>query len=369
MRLERILAPLADNPVVGDDHTGQRRQKRAHQVEERLEFAQNSEGCQQGTHRAGNARGDLELALVKAQQVGKRQAAGIGVGHVGRPGGEYQRQQAEERHAQVGEDDGDVVLAGDDAHHAAGEQHEQPGGDHAHDGGLHHIAAAFCEAAVIGGDQSAQREGGHHHAHAEHQPAGNLRIVGGKHRAAVVLHHAGDDAVQADDHQRRNGEVVEPFEALESQTGRQEHDRAPDERADGHGGGAGRFIAQHVRAQRGKGAAAHARLDAEPADAGDGEYSGNDVARALFAQRARGHHRDRQAGIAGLHADEDHVGADHAVAQQDGRDDLPEAEAAADQHAADHQAGHADHAARPHHGDAQPALPLFRPDLEAGILL
>ena len=173
--------------------------------------------------------------------------------------------------------------------------------------------------------------------------AGDLRVVGGEYRCAVVLHHAGDDAVQADDHQRRNGEVVEPFEALNPRQARYEHDRAPDERADGHGGGTGRFIAQHVRAQRGKGAAAHARLDAEPADAGDGEYGGDDVARALFRPaRPRPSPRTGRAGIAGLHADEDHVGADHAVAQQDGRDDLSEAEAAADQHAADHQAGNAD---------------------------
>ena len=141
--LERVFASLADNPVVGDDHAGQRRQKRAHQVEEGLEFAQNSEGCQQGAHRAGNARGDLELALVKAQQVGKRPDRRNRRWSRWSSRWQAPAQQAEERHAQVGEDDGDVVLAGDDAHHAAGEQHEKSCGDHAHDGGLHHIARGF----------------------------------------------------------------------------------------------------------------------------------------------------------------------------------------------------------------------------------
>ena len=89
----------------------------------------------------------------------------------------------------------------------------RPGGDHAHDGGLHHIAAIFGKAAVVSGDQPAQRKGGHHHTHAKHQPAGNLRGVGGERRGAVVFHHAGNDAIQAYDHQRGNGDVVQPLQA------------------------------------------------------------------------------------------------------------------------------------------------------------
>ena len=76
-----------------------------------------------------------------------------------------------------------------------------------------------------------------------------------------------------------------------------------------------------------------------------------------------------QAGVAGLHTHKDHIEANEAIADENGDDDLREGQAALAQDAANHQAGHADHAASPDRRDGQPALPLLRADFKSGFVL
>ena len=348
---------LAHDPVGGDQHAGQRRDQRRHKGQEALEGIQQAEGCQQRTDGAGHTGGDLELALIKAQEVAEGQAAGIGVGNVGGPGGQHQCHKADKRYAKRGEDGGNIVLARYNAHKRAGQQHKESRGDNAHNRGLYHIRTALGKAAIVGGDHTAQSEGGDHHRDAEHHAGGVRRRIVCDSAAAVICGNSGDKTVQADDDQQRHGDIVEPLEALEADAGRQQHDNAPDDGADGNKY-RGRLRSQHIGHHAGKGAAAGGRLDTEPTDTGNGKKGADDISRALFPQRAGGHHGHRQPGIAGLHTDADHVDTDQAVADQDGQDDLSKAQTAARQHAADHQAGYTDHAARPDCRDGQPALAL-----------
>ena len=348
---------LAHDPVGGDQHAGQRRDQRRHKGQEALEGIQQAESCQQRTDGAGHTGGDLELALIKAQEVAEGQAAGIGVGNVGGPGGQHQCHKADKRYAQRGEDGGNIVLARYNAHKRAGQQHKESRGDNAHNRGLYHIRTALGKAAIVGGDHTAQSEGGDHHRDAEHHAGGVRRRIVCDSAAAVICGNSGDKTVQADDDQQRHGDIVEPLEALEADAGRQQHDNAPDDGADGNKY-RGRLRSQHIGHHAGKGAAAGGRLDTEPTDTGNGKKGADDISRALFPQRAGGHHGHRQPGIAGLHTDADHVDTDQAVADQDGQDDLSKAQTAARQHAADHQAGYTDHAARPDCRDGQPALAL-----------
>ncbi len=354
---EVLLLALADDPVGRDQYAGERRDEGGHEGQEALEGVEQTEGSEQRADAAGNASRDLELAFIKAEKVAQGKTAGVGVGHVGRPGGEHEGDKADEGNAERGEDGRDVILAGDNAHQRAGHQHEETGGDDADDGGLHHVAAALGKAAVVGGDDAAEGEGGDDHGDAEHQAGGSLGRIVCDGAAAVVGGDAGDQTVQADDDEQRDGNVVEPLEALEAHASRQQHDDAPDDGADGDKYGRG-FASHHVSDHVGKGAAAGGGLDAEPADAGDGEERTDDVARTFLAQRTGGHYGDRKARIACLHTDADHISADEAIADQDGRDDLAHAQSAAGQHAADHQARNADHAARPDRRDGQPALAL-----------
>lgn len=157
--VEVLLLALANYPVGGYDDAGQRRDESAHEGQEALEGVQQAEGGQQGTNGAGDAGSDLELALVKAEQVAQREAAGVGVRDIGRPGGEHQGNEAQDRHAEGDEDGRDVVLAGDDAHESAGQQHEQTSGHDADYRGFHDVSAALGEAAVVRRNNAAKREG------------------------------------------------------------------------------------------------------------------------------------------------------------------------------------------------------------------
>ena len=364
---EILPLALAHDPVGGDQHAGQRRDQRRHEGQEALKSIQQAEGCQQRADGAGHTGGDLELALVKAKEIAEGQAAGIGVGNVGGPGGQHQCHKADKRHAQRRKDGGDVILACDDAHECAGQQHEKARGNNAHNGGLHHIAAALGKAAVVGGDYAAQGEGGNHHRDAKHHTGGVLGRIVCDGAAAVICDDTGNETVQADDDQKRHGDVVEPLEALEADAGRQQHDNAPDDRAD-RDKNRSCLRSQHIGYHAGKGAAAGGRLDTEPANAGNRKKRADNIACALFAQRPGGHHGHRQPGIACLHADADHVDADQAIADQNGQDDLTKAQSASGQHAADHQAGNTDHAARPDCRDGQPALALRFINFKAAVV-
>ena len=354
---EVFLLALADDPVGRNEHARERRDEGGHERQEALEGVEQAEGGEQRADAAGDAGRDLELALIKAEQVAQGETARVSIGDVGRPGGEHKGDKADERHAEGGEDGGDVILARDDAHQRAGHEHEETCGDDADDGGLDHVAAALGKAAVVGGDDAAEGKGGNDHGDAEHQTARDFRRIVRDGAAAVVGGDTGDQAVQADDDEQGNGDVVEPLETLEADAGRDQHDDAPDDGADRDEQGR-RLSAHHARKHTGKGAAAGRGLNAEPADAGDGKERADDVARALFTQRAGGHHRNGKARITGLHTDADHICADQTVADQNGRNDLAHAQSAAGQHAADHQAGDTDHAARPDCRDGQPVLAL-----------
>ncbi len=340
----------SDHPVRGNQNARQSWDQSGHQRKEALEDIKQAECRKQRTDAAGDARRNLEPAFVKAEQVAQSQPAGVGVRDVCCPCGQYKGNESDERNAEGGKDGGNVGPARDDAHESTRDQHEQAGGKNADDGRLHNVAAALRKATVVGGNNAAKGKRRNDHGNAEHHARGLARIVAGNDRAAVIRHDAGNQAVQADDDQQRNGNVVEPLEALEAETGRSQHNQTPDDGACGNERRR-RLHAQHAADHTGKRTAARCGLNAEPADAGNCEQCADDVACPLLAQGAGCHDGNRQSRVTRLHADEDHVGADEAVADQNGQDDFRHAQSSSDQNTADHQTRHADHATGPDSGN------------------
>lgn len=169
----------------------------------------------------------------------------------------------------AGEDNADVILAGDDGQHRADEQNQQAGGQDTHHGGLDDVRAVLGKPAVVAGQGAADGEGANGDVDAAEEGQGLCRFIGGDGGCAVVGHHGHHQAVDEHDDEQGDGDVVEPLQPLEAKGGRGHHDDAPDDGAEPGGDGQ----TGHGLHHSGEGRTADRRLDAEPADAGQGQMA------------------------------------------------------------------------------------------------
>lgn len=99
-----------------------------------------------------NRRGHLALLLILAEQDGERQAAGVGIGDIGSPGGQDQGDQADQGKTCGGQEHADIIGACADRKDGADHQNNQARREDADDRRLHNILPVFCETAIVTGN-------------------------------------------------------------------------------------------------------------------------------------------------------------------------------------------------------------------------
>ena len=162
------------------------------------------------------------------QQACDGKTACVGVTGHGGPGREHQNGKADEGQAQLGHQDADIRLTRGGAHDRAGDEQEQAVGHDAHHRGQTGALPVPAEAVVVRGDGAADGLHADDHGDALHQPdrlyRRGLDEVDQRDRLKT-----GDNAIDAEDDQRRHSDDIQLGEQLLTEDGDGQHDESQDD--------------------------------------------------------------------------------------------------------------------------------------------